>query len=60
MRQNCVPDLKIKYIVRVNLPATVHCIFLLGLIQWDLAPDALRILCLGLYLWCLHVSQLAL
>lgn len=27
---------------------------------WDLAPDALRILCLGFYLWCLHMSQLAL
>lgn len=38
----------------------VHCSFLPGLIHWDLAPGALRILCLGFYLWCLHVSQLAL
>lgn len=31
----------------------VPCSIPLGLIQWDLAPDALRILYLGFYLWCL-------
>lgn len=51
-----VPDFKIKCILCANLPAIAHCRILLGLAQWDLAPDTLRVLCLGFYPWCLHAK----
>lgn len=41
-QSECVPAFKIECIVCANLPAMVHCSPLPGLIQWEWAPDALR------------------